>query len=253
MSAEPLSIDRLRIASPCPVGWDQMAGDNRVRFCDQCQLNVYNIAELSRTEVKELIASSEGRICARLFRRADGTVLIKDCPVGLRALRLRVSKRVAAVFAAIASISSLGSAQQSNKVEKTSCTPQTRITRTDSSTSAISGTTLDPAGAIIAGAEITLTNLETLERKTTTSKDKGQFEFPALTPGSYSLEAVAPYFRTHKVLNVVVDEKKLNKVDLTLELADDVLTGVVDVTQVFETKPGTTIISEQMIRRLPIQ
>ena len=67
------SIDRLRIATPCPISWEQMTGDDRVRFCDHCQLNVYNISELSRSEAETLIASTEGRLCARLFRRADGT------------------------------------------------------------------------------------------------------------------------------------------------------------------------------------
>src|SRR6267378_5000201 len=90
------NLDRLRIATPCPISWEQMTGDNRVRFCDHCKLNVYNISELSRLEAESLIASTEGRLCARLFRRADGTVLTKDCPVGLRALRMRISKRVAA-------------------------------------------------------------------------------------------------------------------------------------------------------------
>ena len=87
------SIDRARIATPCPVSWEQMTGDDRVRFCDQCELHVYNISELTRIEAETLIASTEGRICARLYRRADGSVITKDCPVGLRALRMRVSKR----------------------------------------------------------------------------------------------------------------------------------------------------------------
>ena len=66
MSTHSMSIDRLRIATPCPVSWEQMSGDNRVRFCDQCQLKVYNITALSRAEAESLIASSEGRLCARI-------------------------------------------------------------------------------------------------------------------------------------------------------------------------------------------
>src|SRR5258706_6218808 len=105
MANNPATIDCLRIAAPCPLSWEQMTGDNRVRFCDHCQLNVYNISELSRLEAETLIASTEGRLCARLFRRADGTVLTKDCPVGLRALRRRVAQRTAAIFAAIVGLS----------------------------------------------------------------------------------------------------------------------------------------------------
>ncbi len=94
--------DRIRVGSPCNARWEDMRGDDRIRFCDQCQLNVYNFSELSPGEIESLVANKEGRLCARLYRRVDGTLLTKDCPVGLRAVRLRVSKRVAAVFAAVA-------------------------------------------------------------------------------------------------------------------------------------------------------
>ncbi|MEP6568559.1 MAG: hypothetical protein ABJC10_02200 [Acidobacteriota bacterium] len=155
MSTIPAKIDGLRIATPCPISWEQMTGDNRVRFCDHCKLNLYNISELSRIEAEAFIASTENRLCARLFRRADGTVLTKDCPVGLRALRMRVSKRAAAVFAAIASISAAAFGQQSTaKDGKTTCTPQTRILRTMAAQaeSFISDFVRDINGAAIPGA-----------------------------------------------------------------------------------------------------
>jgi hypothetical protein len=31
MARNPATIDLLRIATPCPISWDQMTGDNRVR------------------------------------------------------------------------------------------------------------------------------------------------------------------------------------------------------------------------------
>jgi len=40
-------LNRLRIASPCPTAWEQMAGDDRVRFCDPCNLHVYNIGQMT--------------------------------------------------------------------------------------------------------------------------------------------------------------------------------------------------------------
>jgi hypothetical protein len=58
-----------------------MAGDERVRHCTLCSLNVYNFAEMTREEVRELLARTEGRVCARLYRRAGGTVLTRDCPL----------------------------------------------------------------------------------------------------------------------------------------------------------------------------
>jgi hypothetical protein len=97
----------LRVASPCHVGWETMSGDDRVRFCDSCKLNVYDLAGLTTTEIKSLISETEGGICGRLHRRADGTIITRDCPVGLQAVRMRVKRLVAGVFATILSACSV--------------------------------------------------------------------------------------------------------------------------------------------------
>lgn len=85
----------IRIASPCPMAWEGMRGDERARFCARCKLNVYNLSELTDDEVDDLVLRTEGRLCARFFRRDDGTVLTQDCPVG----RFRKIARRAAVVA----------------------------------------------------------------------------------------------------------------------------------------------------------
>jgi hypothetical protein len=65
--------------------------DTRVRFCSQCNLNVYNLSGMSRQEAETLITKTEGRLCVRFYRRADGSVLTQNCPVGLKALKRRVA------------------------------------------------------------------------------------------------------------------------------------------------------------------
>jgi len=94
-------IDKLRIASPCPASWGDMEGDNRVRSCAACKLNVYNLSGMTGEEAEELLGSKEGRVCVRIFRRLDGTVLTSDCPVGSKRRR-SVSRAIAALFAASA-------------------------------------------------------------------------------------------------------------------------------------------------------
>ena len=73
-------LDTLRVAQPCPADWHAMTGDGRVRFCDDCGLNVYNLSALSTADALELVQETEGRRCVRFYRRADGTVLTQDCP-----------------------------------------------------------------------------------------------------------------------------------------------------------------------------
>jgi hypothetical protein len=91
-------LNNLKIASPCPANWDGMYGDNRVRFCGDCKLNVYNLSGMTKIQAEDLLRKTEGRLCVRYFQRADGTVITKDCPVGWRAVKKRVSNLAAAAF-----------------------------------------------------------------------------------------------------------------------------------------------------------
>jgi len=67
-----------------------MTGDDRARFCGECQRHVYNLSDLSRIEAENLIQQTEDQVCARYYRRRDGTILTNNCPVGLRAVRRRL-------------------------------------------------------------------------------------------------------------------------------------------------------------------
>ena len=94
-------LDTIRIASPCSAAWNDMTGDERSRFCGSCHKHVYNIAAMTADEAIQLIQEREGRLCARLFRRADGTVLTADCPVGARAVWRRSKQLFVAGAAAV--------------------------------------------------------------------------------------------------------------------------------------------------------
>ena len=83
-------LDRVSIASPCPANWDSMPGTDQVRHCSQCNQNVYNLSAMTRRQAEKLLRETEGRLCARLYRRADGTILTENCPAGLRAIGRRV-------------------------------------------------------------------------------------------------------------------------------------------------------------------
>ena len=77
-----------------------MIGDERKRFCTHCSLSVFNLSDMTREEAERFLFESEGRICARFYRRADGTVITEDCPVGVRAFRDRV-RTVAGAFTSL--------------------------------------------------------------------------------------------------------------------------------------------------------
>lgn len=95
-------LDGLSIASPCSADWNQMQGDERRRFCAQCKLHVHDLSAMSRDEANALLqAGKQGRVCVRFFRRADGRVLTRDCPVGMRQQLRRAWARAVAMWLAV--------------------------------------------------------------------------------------------------------------------------------------------------------
>ncbi|MDQ3806477.1 MAG: hypothetical protein M3416_21925 [Acidobacteriota bacterium] len=119
MSRFTSPLDRVRVAAPCRADWDSMLGDERVRFCHQCERSVYNLSGMSKRDAEALVAGAEGRLCVRFYRRADGSILTDNCPVGLRAVRQRVARASrAAVSAALGLFAGLGLAP-APRVERT--------------------------------------------------------------------------------------------------------------------------------------
>ena len=101
MVRSAVSLDVIDIARPCPADWDQMRGDDRVRFCGHCSLNVYNLSAMSRPEAERLVRETEGRVCVRFYRRLDGTVVTTDCGGGWRLAAKRAGRFAKAVSAMV--------------------------------------------------------------------------------------------------------------------------------------------------------
>ena len=95
-------LDKAQIAAPCSADWNQMIGDQRKRHCSECKLNVYNLSEMTQREAENFLINAEGRVCLRIYRRADGTVLTQNCPVGWQAIKKRASRTATAAFGLIA-------------------------------------------------------------------------------------------------------------------------------------------------------
>ena len=90
MNTTPLPL-KIKIASPCSARWMDMKGDAHTRFCEHCSKHVYDLSGMSAEEAVALFKEKEGRMCVRVFQRADGTVLHgNDCPVGVARYRQRM-------------------------------------------------------------------------------------------------------------------------------------------------------------------
>ncbi|MEQ8277828.1 MAG: hypothetical protein RMA76_21360 [Deltaproteobacteria bacterium] len=98
-------LDNLQIASPCSAAWADMVGDQRRRFCESCEKNVYDLTVMTPVEIVDLIEKTEGKFCGRLFQRRDGRVLTDDCPVGLARVLQQAKRRTFRMAAAAITLS----------------------------------------------------------------------------------------------------------------------------------------------------
>lgn len=136
---EPVAdlVQSLKIAAPCNVGWNSMQGDERIRHCAQCNKNVYNISTMTEAEANEFLFLTEQAPCVTFYRRGDGTVLLENCPVGLRKLRNQYRKLVAAIATGLSLIQGIlvaataadsGSSNLDLELGKPTMTPSTMAT-----------------------------------------------------------------------------------------------------------------------------
>jgi hypothetical protein len=155
-------LDQIKIASPCSADWDRMDGNDRVRFCSECQKSVFNLSAMTRREAEALLSETNGNLCTRLYRRADGTVLTEDCPVGVRVKIHRVRRRVGW---AIAGALGFATAWGQGKVP------------------VLSGIVDDPTLTGIANSKVTAINLKSGEKITVVTDQAGEFRFDNIAPG----------------------------------------------------------------------
>lgn len=104
----PKFLERIYIAAPCNASWNSMQGDDRVRFCTGCSKSVYNLSSMTRLEAEAFLKENGIKVCLKFYRRADGTILTENCPVGLRKLRNNcrwLIRSVACVFSLLISTS----------------------------------------------------------------------------------------------------------------------------------------------------
>ena len=239
MNPEKFDLSKLRIASPCSVDWNNMHGNDRTRFCESCELSVYNVAGMTANEIRILVASTDGRLCMRLRRRADGTVITKDCPVGLRGYQKRVARFLGAAMAAVLGLFSISYGQKEDK-DTIDASKLKIVHVTNDCSGEITGTIMDAQGAVIQRAEITVFEGSKGEKRklaAAVSNDEGEFRVPHLPKGRYELTVSSNGFRLLTVGNIVLSEVECLKMDLTMTVAE--LMGVVVTVDEVEAMPSS--------------
>jgi hypothetical protein len=84
--------------------------------------------------------------------------------------------------------------------------------------STVRGVATDSTGAVVAGAGITLTNLETNAKREVKTNGEGDFEIPDLQRGTYRLTAGAAGFKTVVVDDILLEGSQIRRVNIALEV-----------------------------------
>ena len=82
----------------------------------------------------------------------------------------------------------------------------------------LQGTIQDGSGAVVSGANISVTNQDTGVVNKYTSDSRGEYIANLLPPGNYKVEVNAPGFRTTVSTGNVVTVDNITRVDATLQL-----------------------------------
>jgi Carboxypeptidase regulatory-like domain len=119
----------------------------------------------------------------------------------------------------------------------------------------IFGAVVDPSGAAVSGAAITVTNTATQEIRRTVSDGKGEYVVPDLEPGTYNLTAAASGFEGYiqKGIKLEVDENRRSSVQLSVGATAQQVVVNDDTVQV-DTRSSTIseVVDSDRVKDLPL-
>jgi hypothetical protein len=120
----------------------------------------------------------------------------------------------------------------------------------------LGGVVTDASGAALAGATVTVRNVETNQSRAVKAGHAGEYLVPSLAPGNYELIIEAPSFRSARVTDLVLEIGQERRRDVVLEVGS-VAESVTISAEVapLNTASGTVkgdVIVQQEIRELPL-
>src|SRR5437868_9179644 len=92
------------------------------------------------------------------------------------------------------------------------------IALAQSSKGILTGTVTDPAGAVVAGAIVKITNTATGTSRETTTTGDGNYRLDAVDPGNYNVVVTTSGFKTITVNNLTIAAGQASTSDFKLEV-----------------------------------
>ncbi len=119
----------------------------------------------------------------------------------------------------------------------------------------ILGTVKDETGAVLAGATVTITNVNTGLTRTILTNDTGDYLVPLLPPGEYQVSAELSGFKKEVISGIILQVEQKARVDITLavgEISEVVnVIGSAPLTQTDTAAVGSVIDNKKVVE-LPL-
>jgi hypothetical protein len=119
----------------------------------------------------------------------------------------------------------------------------------------VTGTVTDPAGALVPGVEVTVTNTGTNASWKAATDAAGVYSFRTLPVGSYNVTVLARGFKKAEQRNIRLQVNEIARVDVALAIGETVETVTVEANVVtVDTTTATlkTVVDKKRIEELPL-
>jgi hypothetical protein len=122
-------------------------------------------------------------------------------------------------------------------------------------TGSVNGHLVDPKGASIQGAQVTLTSITTKGVQTVKTNGDGYFLFPPLTPGMYVLHATSTGFAEETIDNIAVEVAGSRTFDITMKLEGTTANVTVSASApelMIDNEERGNVIESQFVENTPL-
>jgi Carboxypeptidase regulatory-like domain len=247
-------LDKIDVKTPCNESWDEMNGNETVRFCSHCAKNVHDISAMTRQKAEQFVKKSNGNLCVRYVKTPTGK-LITEPP---KFTQIKRNATIAAsVLATSLTFTTLVYAQ-SEPIK-----PKDNVTQTNKDKSAkeeikqgfatVSGVVKDANDAVIQKAKVILRNTESDKIRETLSNSEGYYEFKNVEPSVYELSVESMGFKKLIWQNIKIENDTKFENTVILEVGETTMGFVATIEEPITTaeiKPIETF-QEKKVTDLP--
>lgn len=213
-------LDSVDVKSPCNESWDEMFGNDEVRFCSHCAKNVHNLSAMTKKKAEELVKKSEGKLCVRYIKTPEGKLITASPTLTKITRRATIA---ASVLATSLTLSTMAYSQgEPIKPKDNSTQTQKDILKKDNEKQDLatnSGTVMDELNAVISQATVILLDVKSGKILKTQTNDEGIYEFKNVEIGIYQIESFANGFATTNLKDVEVKQSSFKK-DIMLQVGE---------------------------------